>query len=273
MDDVGVPASEHVVERAGCRLHYWLAGPEAAPLVVLTHGMALDHRMFADQLPALAGGYRVLTWDMRGHGLSQPAGAPFTIARAVDDLLAIVFHAGRQRAVFVGHSLGGIVAQELAFRFPARVVGLAAFGCSCATLPLARPLALALGLAPLSVALLGRLPYWPVQRLGIARMAERREVRALAADMAGRLARATFLEVVAALASSRHGERGYRVAQPLLLLYGERDRYGNPRRAMRAWAARDQHARVVGLPAAGHNANQDNPAAFNRALLAFLASL
>ena len=76
---MGYHATEHTLDRSGSRLHYWLAGPAAAPLVVLAHGMTLDHRMFEQQMPVLADTYRVLAWDMRGHGRSQPAGDTFTI--------------------------------------------------------------------------------------------------------------------------------------------------------------------------------------------------
>jgi pimeloyl-ACP methyl ester carboxylesterase len=266
------PARAAVLDREGCRLHYWLAGPDDRPLVMLTHGMALDHRMFDQQVAALAGDYRVLTWDLRGHGQSQPAGAPFTIARALGDLLAILDQVGVQQAAFVGHSLGGIIAQELAFRAPDRVSALAAYGCSCVTLPLARPAARALRLASLAMDLLKHIPHWPLLRLGAAQMAVRPEVRAQAAAMASHVSQPVFLDVIAALAASRHGEPGYRMPQPLLLLYGEHDRFGRPQRAMRAWAARDRQAQLAAIPNAGHNANQDNPTEFNQRLRAFLSA-
>lgn len=265
-------AEEHMLERAGGRLRYWLAGPADRPLVVLLHGMVLDHRMFDAQVAALAGEYRVLTWDLRGHGRSRPAGEPFAVAGAVDDLLAILYRVGRQRAVFVGHSLGGIVAQELAFRFPARVAGLVSFGCSCITLPVSRPMALFQRVAPLPLRLLRLAPHWLLLRLAVARMAERPEVRAQAAEMASYVSREVFVQVVAALATCTHAEPTYRFEQPLMLVYGERDRYGDPRRAALAWAARDRQAWVVGLPGAGHNANQDDPGAFNARLLDFLSA-
>ena len=264
------PAAEHVLERAGCRRRYWLAGPEDRPLVVLSHGMALDHRMFDAQARALAGDYRVLAWDLRGHGRSQPAGAPLTVAALVDDLLAILYQVGRQRAAIVGHSLGGIVAQELAFRFPARVSALATFGCSCITLPAPAPQALANRYASIPLRVLRHVPHWPLLRLSVALMAERPETRAQAAEMASRITPAVFLQTLAALATSMHPEPNYRFEQPLLIAYGARDRYGRPQRAARAWAARDTQAQVVAIPGAGHNANQDNPAAFNDALLDFL---
>jgi len=264
------PTTAHVLERAGCRLHYWLTGPDERPLIVLTHGLTLDHRMFDPQVPALAGDYRVLTWDLRGQGRSQPIGTAFTIGALLDDLLAILDQVGRQRAIIVGYSLGGIVAQELAFRFPRRVLALVAFGCSCITLPIPWHMVLAMRLAPLPLRLMRFVPYWPMLRLSAAQMAERPEVRVQVADMLSRVSQDTFLKLVTALARCMHGEPGYGIELPLLIAYGECDRYGDPKRAAKGCARRDRQARVAVIPNAGHNANQDNPEAFNALLLDFL---
>ena len=62
-----------VIERAGSRIHAGTDGPDGGPLVALTHGASMDHRMFEPQLePLTTAGYRVLTWDLRGHGRSKP---------------------------------------------------------------------------------------------------------------------------------------------------------------------------------------------------------
>ena len=94
----------HILERDGCTLHYWLAGPEERPLVVLTHGATMDHRMFVAQAEALTSHYRVLYWDVRGHGLSQPLNEDFSLRQAVADLLALLDRIGYERAALVGHS-------------------------------------------------------------------------------------------------------------------------------------------------------------------------
>ena len=80
-----VPLNEGVLERKGCPLHYWTTGPEGLPLVVFTHGACVDHHSFDPQISAVAGDYRVLAWDVRGHGQSQPMGSsrrrPLSISR------------------------------------------------------------------------------------------------------------------------------------------------------------------------------------------------
>jgi pimeloyl-ACP methyl ester carboxylesterase len=122
--------TQHVLERVGCTLHYWLTGREDRPLVVLSHGATMDHRMFAAQVAALAPHYRVLFWDVRGHGLSQPLNEDFSLRQAVADLLALLDHLGYERAALVGHSMGGYISQELAFLQPERVTALVTIDCT-----------------------------------------------------------------------------------------------------------------------------------------------
>lgn len=117
-----------VVERNGCQLRYRLAGPPDRPLVMFTHGAGVDHRDLQDQAARLADRYRVLLWDVRGHGQSRPTRAPFTLDEAVADTRALLDAAGYQQqvvgtsrtsqVVLVGHSMGGNIAQEIAFRHP-----------------------------------------------------------------------------------------------------------------------------------------------------------
>ena len=63
--------SQLVLLRKGCPIHYWMAFQEGNPLVVLTHGAGVKHRSFNELIPAISLDYRVLSRDVRGHGLSQ----------------------------------------------------------------------------------------------------------------------------------------------------------------------------------------------------------
>ena len=115
-------------ERNGCKLHYWLGGKTNAPLVVFTHGATIDHHEWDATLPIVGEQFRVLTWDMRGHGLSRPA--KFDLAEAVADLLALLDLLKVQEATFVGHSMGGNLHQEFAYHHPERVKALAMLDCT-----------------------------------------------------------------------------------------------------------------------------------------------
>ncbi len=108
-------------------LHYTLTGN--GPLaVVLTHGLAAGEAIWAGQVPALAARYRVLTWDLRGHGRSGAAPGPCAIADLAADLRDVLDDARIERAVVLGHSAGGVVALQFALDYPQRAAGLVLVG-------------------------------------------------------------------------------------------------------------------------------------------------
>jgi alpha-beta hydrolase superfamily lysophospholipase len=82
----------------GCPIHYRLVGPAGAPLVALTHGGMVDHRVWDMQVPALSARYRLLLWDVRGHGRSRPGGRNRTIPQIAGDLAALLDHLGQRRS-------------------------------------------------------------------------------------------------------------------------------------------------------------------------------
>jgi 3-oxoadipate enol-lactonase len=77
--------------------------------------------MWDPQVPALAERYRVVTYDVRGHGDSPAPPGPYTLDDLADDVVAVLDEAGAERAHLVGVSLGGMTAMRLAVREPQRV--------------------------------------------------------------------------------------------------------------------------------------------------------
>ncbi|MGH3317912.1 MAG: alpha/beta fold hydrolase [Nocardioidaceae bacterium] len=96
----------------------------SGPPIVLLHGGALDHRMWAAQLGALPG-RRVLAPDARGHGWSR---SPDTSYRLCDDVVALLDALGIGAAVLVGLSMGGGTAVDVALEYPDRVSGIVVSG-------------------------------------------------------------------------------------------------------------------------------------------------
>lgn len=96
------------------RLHANLAGPAGAPALVLVHGLGLSSAGFDPFLPFLPQGLRVLTFDLRGHGLSDVPPAPYSMGQLIRDTERVIDHFGLKDTVVLGHSLGGLIAQGLA---------------------------------------------------------------------------------------------------------------------------------------------------------------
>ncbi len=259
-----------VVERAGCPIHYWISGPKDAPPVVFSHGAMMDHRMFDSQVSALADRYRVITWDMRGHGHSRPIGdigEGLLIQDLIDDLITLLDRLGYEKVSLVGQSLGGHLAQDVVFYYPERVTALATVGSSCSTIEQPKLGMLALQISPLVFKL------WPEDHLReqIAKnTAVTPEAQAYAYEAMRQLTKEDFMKVWNAVAGLLHHEPGYRIEHPLLITHGDSDEVGNIKKISPKWSERDPESRYVVIPSAGHNANQDNPGFFNRVLRGFL---
>ncbi len=105
-------------------LHVEVAGE--GPPIVLLHGLTANHRYVVMGSRKLErSGYRVVTYDARGHGASPaPADGRFDYDALADDLEAVLAAQGIDRAVLVGASMGAHTAVRLALRDPARVAGL-----------------------------------------------------------------------------------------------------------------------------------------------------
>jgi pimeloyl-ACP methyl ester carboxylesterase len=230
----------------------------------------MDHRMFDPQLPVLTqAGYRVLTWDMRGHGVSKPIGrTPITIRDFADDLLAILNELGVATPIcVVGQSLGALLAQDIVYRHAERVACVVVIGATCMTLPIAWWESAALKSSPFWLRL---WPYAQFQRLLARVTALRPEVQAYALEATRQLNKQEFFHIWEAVAGAIRPIPGYRIEHPLLLTHGDQDRTGNIAKTAPRWAARDPNSRYEVIPDASHNANQDNPVVFNRILLDFL---
>lgn len=92
--------------------------------VVLAHAIGLDHRMWGDLTEALAGRYRVVAFDTRGHGESPVPPRPYTLAELADDAAALLDRLRIQRAHWVGLSMGGMIGQAFALSHPRRLARL-----------------------------------------------------------------------------------------------------------------------------------------------------
>jgi 3-oxoadipate enol-lactonase len=257
-----------VFEHDGARLRYWTSGPAGAPLVVFSHGATADHTMFDPQLEAVTTRYRMLRWDMRGQGLSRPADPPFSCQRAADDLAAVLDHLGEDRVALVGQSIGGNVGQEFIFRYPQRCAAALFLGCTCSTGPLTWAEGLLLKIAP---AMLAAYPLRTLQRAIVSTSAVTPGARDRFLAMLSPLSKAEIVVIFSEIVRSLHPEPGYRIPCPILIAHGARDDLGNIKKAAPVWAARDGAPSPVVIPHAGHLANMDNPEAFNRLMMDFLA--
>jgi 3-oxoadipate enol-lactonase len=108
---------------AGRRLYYDLVGPEERPVVCITHSLASDSGMWAEQMaPLLHGGFRVLRVDMRGHGGSDPVAGDYTMKALAGDVAAILDALSLPRVHYIGLSIGGMIGQAFAIEHGGKLI-------------------------------------------------------------------------------------------------------------------------------------------------------
>jgi pimeloyl-ACP methyl ester carboxylesterase len=256
---------EDVLKHNGAEIHYWTGGKPGAPWVIFTHGATIDHHEWDATLPLVGAHFRVLAWDVRAHGLSRPA--RFSIPAAEADLLALLDALQTGPALFVGHSMGGNLHQELVFHHPERARALAFLDCTWNFQKLTPLERFSLGIAG---PIFKIYPYSTLIDQSLAVTAVSKESQEFLRPAMQRLSKDEFVQVMMAMTACLHEEPGYTINKPLLLMVGENDRTGNIRKAMRAWARHEPDCRFVVIPASRHAPNLDNPGFFHRTLLDFL---
>ncbi|TQN31125.1 3-oxoadipate enol-lactonase [Haloactinospora alba] len=107
-------------------VHYSVEGPEDGPVVLLAGSLGSTAEMWQHQLPALTGaGFRVVRYDLRGHGSSPVPEGPSSIADIGGDALRLLDRLGADRAHLVGLSIGGMAGMWVAANAPERIGRLA----------------------------------------------------------------------------------------------------------------------------------------------------
>src|SRR5690242_11424198 len=96
----------------------------SGPAAVFLHGLASSLETWADQAARIEDRYRTIRVDLRGHGQSSTPDGPWTIADLARDVADLLAYLGIERAHFVGHSAGGVVAVRLTLDRPDLIASL-----------------------------------------------------------------------------------------------------------------------------------------------------
>jgi len=257
------------VENHGARI-YWDEQGHGEP-VLLIMGLAYPSQMWYRTRPLLALSYRTLALDNRGIGQSDVPPGPYSISLMASDAAAVVDAAGIESAHVLGVSMGGMIAQELALQYPARVRSLI-LGCTAAGGPTAvraEPEAIQM--------LMTREKMSPEQAADAAvpfiyDPATPRE--RIDEDIAIRRPWFPRPEAYAAQLQGILGWEAYsrlgQIVAPTLIIHGESDRLIPPGNAILI-AERIPGAKLVMIQRASHLFFTDQPEVANRAIMDFLA--
>lgn len=122
--DIEITVNKHTVS-------YTDEGPDNAPVIILIHGFPLNKSMWNKQVDVLIETYRVIVYDVRGHGSSTAGTDNFSIELFVSDLLGLMDILKIETAMLCGLSMGGYIALNAVVHFPKRFVGLILCDTNC----------------------------------------------------------------------------------------------------------------------------------------------
>lgn len=268
----------------GTRLHVDVLGADDAPPVVLVHGWTCCREFWAPQLNTLSDRYRLIAYDLRGHGRSEaPKGGDFSAEALADDLSAVLAAAlaDGEKALLVGHSLGAMSIVSWAGRHPGEVAQRAAAAMLLSTgtsdlitesLILKPPAGLSKPAAAVASRVMAlAIPYGSrnpvsnriVRYVALSKQASPAQVAfseriVLAADRRWRAATARTLSKLDLDEAIEH------LAVPTLVLGGSADRLTPPVLSERLADRLPQLVTRVELPGVGHMSPVEAPETVNR---------
>ena len=238
--------------------------------VTFVTGIANDLSMWDGQVAVLERDFRILRYDLRGHGGSETTPGDYTIQLLVDDLCAVLDRAAVSRTALIGLGLGGAIAQAFAIAHPERLWALMPACCRARMVP--------------DFAAMWHKLRDTVRQNGVESIVEPTVQRWFSEDfkrahpevlesirrMIRRTTQEGYLGVTAAFLGLDVEDQLGRINVPTLYVSGAEDKLGGPPPLMEGLAAKLRGARHTSVPNAAHIANIQNPQGFNAVLTGFL---
>lgn len=256
----------------GAAIHYSDQGPAYGVPVVLVHGHPFNRSLWAPQIEALtAAGHRVITPDLRGYGESEVVPGKTLLSDFADDIAGLLDHLGLGRVVVGGVSMGGQIAMEFQRSYAPRVLALVLSDTSpVAETEDGRAFRNSLADRLLAEGMDGYADEVIDKMLAAYNVTAMPDVAAQVLTMM----RTTAPEGAAAALRGRAERPDYRdtlaaVKTPVLIVVGTDDAY-TPVSDAEAMRELVPHATLTVIEGAGHLPGAEQPARFNKALLAFL---
>lgn len=246
-------------------------GPDDAPAIVFVHGFPLDKSMWNMQVDLLKEKYRVVTYDIRGHGNTDKGTEPFSVELFANDLIALMDKLGIGKASVCGLSMGGYIALHAMKKQPGRFESLILADTTCvADSPETKEKRIA---AMDNIRQNGSRKYAEetVRNLFAPESIENEpETVGLVREMVDRMTEESLVMTLKALAA-RNETCSFlpEIKIPALIMVGEKDRITPPESA-RSLQEKIEKSQLFIIASAGHLSNLEQPGEFNRHLASFL---
>ena len=256
------------VKSNGIELNCTVQG--SGPWVVMSHSLACDLHMWDEQAAMLANDYTVLRFDTRGHGMSDAPAGQYTLDMLAEDAKGLLDALGIKSCHWVGLSMGGMIAQAFALRYPGVFASLVLADTTSRYPPEAAGLwadrIAAVNAKGMDAVVEGTLARWFTD--GFRR--DRRDVCGRIEAMIRATPVAGYAGCCNAIPKINFTSRLKEISCPTIIIVGEQDA-GTPVDMAREIHAAMPGSELVVIPSASHLSNIEQPEAFSRALGAFLA--
>lgn len=251
------------------RIHHRVDG-DRGPWVTFITGIANDTTLWDGQVPVLARDFRVLRYDLRGHGGSEGTPPPYSIDLLVSDLLRLWAELGVEKSHVVGLGLGGAIAQALAIEHGDRLSSVMPCCCRAQMVPDFAVLWHGL-VAKVKANGIESIVEPTVQRwFSDAFKAANPHVLENVRRMVAGTSEEGYLGCVAAFLGLSLENSLAKISVPAHYVSGADDRLGGPPALMERLARQVPGARHSSVPKAAHIANIQNPGGFNLVMSEFL---
>jgi 3-oxoadipate enol-lactonase len=253
----------------GISVHYTLEGPASGPVITMSNSLASNLSMWEPQMPVLTSRYRVLRYDTRGHGETEATAGPYSLDELSEDVRALLQALGITRTHFIGLSMGGMIGQIIAIKYPQMLQSLVLCDTMSRVPTEAKPMwddrihtAETGGMEPLVEPTLARWFTEPFRQKGSPVLDQ---VRTMIRNTPPR-GYTGCCHAIAALNLTDHLKA---ITLPTLIIVGEDDP-ATPVAASHVIHEQIRGSELVILKSAAHLSNLEQPEAFNQALTAFL---
>lgn len=256
----------------GLLVSYNDVGPSDAPVVMLIHGFPLNKSMWDAQLEALQDEFRVIAYDIRGHGNSQSGTQDFSIELFVNDLLCLVETLGLQKVILCGFSMGGYIALNAVEYYPERFEALILSDtqCNADTKEVREKRIKSMdrilenGVEAYADEMLPKL-------FAPASFVRHRPEVAAVREMIVNTSSESLCNTLFAMASRKESRsKLMEIGIPTLILVGKEDQL-TPPAASELMHGRIRSSKMAIIAQAGHLSNMENPEVFNNHFQAFVA--
>lgn len=239
------------------------------PVLVFIHGLGACHKMWQPQIEPFSRQFKLIVYDVRGHGDSTGSDEKYTIELFASDLKALLDELGVAKAHICGLSMGGLIAQQFAIDYPASVDKLVLAGTFCHIPVWGRILlSSAQALNRIVLIFISMETNAKIGAKGLFKKKEQAELRDFFINEVSAISKKEYFKVIAATYAFDSLKRLHEIEAPTLILNAEGEKQERKQAEIMHREIKDSRKELI--RDAFHATNLEKPEEFNQLVMEFL---